>query len=114
MEETKQCCFCGRTIDLLFQADPKPACSDIGAVCCFECENRIVVPVRELIAERTEYRLFERIAYDIKKKFHLKLIYEQGYYFVIDPSNHETFISTKNIQDIAAWLDSTTITIHHK
>ena len=58
--------------------------------------------------------LDSNVSDDIKKKFYLKLIYDQGYYFVIDPSNHETFISTKNIQDIAAWLDSTTITIHHK
>ena len=114
MDEAKKCCFCGQTMSLFFQADPKPVCTDPDAVCCPDCEDTIVIPVKELIAERTEKRLRERITYDINRKFHLKLVYEHGYYYVIDPPSCETFISSKNIQDIVAWMDSTTITIHHK
>lgn len=50
-KETKTCCFCGKELVTFEQENnPYPACKDEDARCCSECNDLIVIPARELLA----------------------------------------------------------------
>lgn len=50
MEENRKCCFCGKEIEFpWWENNPSPANTNPDAVCCNECNWRIVVPSRVII-----------------------------------------------------------------
>ena len=45
------CCFCGKTINERKSNNPDPANTVRGSRCCLECDYKIVLPARAIIAE---------------------------------------------------------------
>ena len=47
--ESKKCCFCGAPIIKWHWNNPEPLNSEFDTVCCDECNNNYVIPVRRVV-----------------------------------------------------------------